>query len=116
MRGGLLLLAASARCEGCGIVFEHAGTLTLDGKTCALHAEGVASALPMGAEPYTLQAEIKTTQGGSRGIMSWGTFTDSGVNALRLNGASGESLMNCAPLPHHPSSSSSPPSPPDPWP
>eukprot|EP01051_Picozoa_sp_SAG22_P010479 SAG22_NODE_946_length_6371_cov_12.683833_7_plen_364_part_00 len=91
----LLLLAAATqqqRLGGC--VFEHAAVLHLDGKTCALRAEGAAAALPMGSAPYTLQAEIQTTTGGQRGIISWGDYTTSAVNAFRLDGDAGQSLVN----------------------
>jgi hypothetical protein len=92
----LLLLAPSSVCP-CDIVFEHMSVLSLDGHTCYLRSEGAAAALPMGASPYTLRAEIQTTFGGaggkSPGILSWGDFKQDSVNALRLD-ADGEALQN----------------------
>ncbi len=78
-------------------VFVYSGTLSLDGKTCALQSEGAAAPLPMNAEPYTLQAEILTTVPAvgskSAGIMSWGDFSQNGVNAFRLD-RNGDALQN----------------------
>ena len=88
------LLMAVPAFSSAACVFEHSSTLALDGSTCALHAEGAGAALPMGADPYTLEADIQTTHGGQRGIMSWGTFTADEVNAFRLDGDQGEALMN----------------------
>jgi len=69
-------------------VFQHLGELVLDGSTCALRSEVDQSALPTGMDPYTLEAEIKTTSSANQGIISWGSFPHSKqVNALRTQGS-----------------------------
>lgn len=71
------------------LVFEHAGEILLDGRTCALRDEVDHSKLPLGASPYTLEAEIMTTGDGSQGIIGFGEYGSpdgNSVNALRSAG------------------------------
>ena len=84
--------AGQTVCVGCaagqytqGPVFEHLPVITLDGNTCAENAAGAAADLPMGRDPYTIEAVIKPTQMGHDGIVSWGNFGNGNqVNALRM--------------------------------
>jgi hypothetical protein len=89
-------LAADVAGTG-SLVFEHAGTLSLDGETCALRSEGAAASLPLHSDSYTLHAEILTDFLGVGNkypaIMSWGEFTTNEVNAVKLT-ANGDGIMN----------------------
>lgn len=67
------------------LVFEHLAEISLDGSTCALRSAVDQSVLPTNMDPYTLEAEIKTTSSANQGIISWGNFGQSKqVNAFKI--------------------------------